>query len=183
MQILEARLIYEPKPRVLAFSALNTPQRVATYMADAFDERPEQEAFWVILLDRKNQPKGRHLVSLGTTTATLASPREIMRAVIIGNATAIIVAHNHPSGQPAPSAPDLELTEAVRKVCEFLGVEFVDHVIVGRPEDDPQGRGYYSWREAGLLDAPALSKNQREFAARGLLKARKPSKQARHAKR
>lgn len=173
MQILEARLIYEPKPRVLAFSALTTPQRVVTYLADAFDERPEQEAFWVILLDRKNQPKGRHLVSLGTNTSTLVSPKEVMRAAILGNAAAIIVAHNHPSGQPAPSPQDIQITTAIRKVCEFLDIEFLDHVIVGRPEDDPQGRGYFSWREDGRLNEPALSISEQELAVKALKRIQK----------
>lgn len=168
MQILEARLIYEPKPRALAFSALSTPQRVATYLTDAFDERPEQEAFWVILLDRKNHPRGRHLVSLGTTSATLVSPRDVMRVAILGNASAIVVAHNHPSGQPAPSSQDIAITTAIRKVCEFLGIEFLDHVIIGRPEDDPQGRGYFSWREDGRLNKPALSNSEQELAVKAL---------------
>jgi len=112
MQIFETRIVYEPKSRALAFSTLSTPQRVATYMADAFAARPEQESFWVILLDINNRPRGRHLVSLGSATSTVASPRDIMRVAILANAAAIVIAHNHPSGVCQPSVADIRLASS-----------------------------------------------------------------------
>ncbi|MET0263385.1 MAG: JAB domain-containing protein, partial [Rariglobus sp.] len=68
------------------------------YMKGAFDEHPDQEALWVILLNRKNRPIGRQLITLGTATSSLSHPREVFRAAIVGSATGIICVHNHPSG-------------------------------------------------------------------------------------
>jgi len=69
-----------------------------------------QEAFYCVYLDRKNHPIGRHLVTLGTATSTLVAPREVFRGAILASATALVVAHNHPSGDPAPSAADVQMT-------------------------------------------------------------------------
>lgn len=60
-------------------------------------------------------------------------------------------AHNHPSGSPQPSAPDVNVTRQLREASKAVDIELIDHVILGRVEADPQSRGYYSFKEAGLL--------------------------------
>lgn len=77
---------------------LNRPEKVADYLRSAFDENPMQEAFYCVYLDRKNHPLGRHLITLGTLSSTLVSPREVFRGAILAGAAALVVAHNHPSG-------------------------------------------------------------------------------------
>ncbi|HRJ48868.1 MAG TPA: JAB domain-containing protein, partial [Opitutaceae bacterium] len=65
--------------------------------------------------------------------------------------TAVVCAHNHPSGDPAPSAADVQITRLLREAARTVDIQLLDHVILGRPEADPAGRGYYSFREAGVL--------------------------------
>ena len=110
-----------------------------------------QEAFYVILLNRKTRPLGRIAVTIGTATAALAHPREVFRPAIVGGASAIICAHNHPSGDPAPSAPDMHVTRMLREASKAVDIELIDHVILGRRECDPANLGYFSFRSAGLL--------------------------------
>jgi DNA repair protein RadC len=131
--------------------ALNRPELVPEYLKSAFESHPTQESFWTILLDRKNHPIGRVMISLGTLTSTVVHPREVLRAAILGSAAAIIVAHNHPSGDPAPSAADVQVTRQLREACKAMDIDLLDHVVVGYPEADPRGLGYYSFREAGVL--------------------------------
>lgn len=109
------------------------------------------EKFWVLCLNRKNRLLKRVEVSSGTATAALAHPREVFREAIRASATAVICAHNHPSGDPAPSAADLHLTRQLREAAKAVDIDLIDHVIIGRSGADPLGRGFYSFREAGIL--------------------------------
>jgi DNA repair protein RadC len=109
------------------------------------------EKFWVLCLNRKNRLLKRVELTSGTATAALAHPREIFRTAVRESATAIVCAHNHPSGDPAPSAPDLHVTRLIREAAKTVDVDFIDHVILGRPEADPLNKGYYSFREASVL--------------------------------
>jgi len=91
----------------------------------------EQETFWSLLLDGKQRLLQLVRVSTGTLTASLVHPREVYRAAIRGAAAALVVAHNHPSGDPEPSAEDLEVTERLRRAGELLGIPLQDHVVLG----------------------------------------------------
>ena len=102
-------------------------------------------------LDRKNHPLGRHLITLGTVDSTLVSCREVFRGAIVAGCCALVVAHNHPSGDPAPSAADIHVTRKLRDAAKVIDIELLDHVIVGDAKGDPLHRGVYSFREAGLL--------------------------------
>lgn len=130
---------------------LNSATKVVEYLKSAFEATPMQESFWVVMLDRKSHAISRVRITLGTATAALAHPREVFRPAILANACSIIVAHNHPSGDPAPSGPDLHVTRQLREASKAVDIELLDHVIVGYPESDPTGKGYFSFREAGLL--------------------------------
>ncbi len=151
MKIYDVTLKYTCVREDAEPSKVNQPELVAKFMADAFEINPEQEAFWVILLNRKNQPKGRIMITLGTATSSLAHPREVFRAAIMASATAIVCVHNHPSGDPAPSSADLLVTRQLREASKVVDIELLDHVICGRAAADPLGKGYYSFREAGIL--------------------------------
>ena len=129
---------------------LNRADLVASYLLPLVSGLAV-EKFWVLCLNRKNRLLKRVEISSGTATAALAHPREVFRAAVRESASSIICAHNHPSGDPAPSAPDLHVTRQLREAAKAVDIELVDHVIVGRAAADPAGRGFYSFREAGLL--------------------------------
>jgi len=105
----------------------------------------------VLCLNRKNRLLKQVEITSGTATSALAHPREVFRAAIRESATAVVCVHNHPSGDPAPSAPDIHVTRQLREAAKAVDIELVDHVIVGRMAADPLGRGYFSFRETGML--------------------------------
>ncbi|MEI7799229.1 MAG: JAB domain-containing protein [Opitutaceae bacterium] len=109
------------------------------------------EKFWVLCLNRKNRLIKQVEVTSGTATSSLAHPREVFREAIRQGATAVLCVHNHPSGDPAPSAADIQVTRQLREAAQAIDISLLDHVIVGQATTDPLGRGYYSFREVGLL--------------------------------
>lgn len=142
MRVYEAKMVYS----LISLGEevrLDRPSKIAEYLRSAFEENPLQEAFYCIYLDRKNHPLGRHLITLGTATGTLVSPKEVFRGAI--------VAHNHPSGDPAPSQADVQVTRKLREAARILDIEMLDHVVVGDAKADPNAQGFYSFREAGLM--------------------------------
>lgn len=109
------------------------------------------EKFWALCLNRKNRLLRRIEVTSGTATNSLVHPREVFRDAIREGAAALICVHNHPSGDPAPSAADIQVTRQLREAAKVISIDLLDHVIVGRKHADPSGLGYYSFRSAGLL--------------------------------
>lgn len=93
-----------------------------------------QERFAVLLLDVKHRLIGTQIITIGTATETLASPRDIFREVLRQGATRVIVAHNHPSGSVEPSPEDIALTQQLLKGAQLLGVPLLDHLILGHGE-------------------------------------------------
>jgi len=150
MRVYEASILYN-LVQLGDDVKVDTPARVVEYLQSAFAQSPMQETLWVILLNRKNCAIGRVMITSGTLTGSLVHPREVFRPAILASAAAIIVAHNHPSGDPAPSAADLQVTRRLREAALAIDIELLDHVIAGYPESDPAKRGWYSFREAGLL--------------------------------
>ncbi|MGE0823072.1 MAG: RadC family protein [Candidatus Binatia bacterium] len=91
----------------------------------------DREQFIVLLLDAKNKLLGFHVVSIGSLTSSIVHPREVFKAVILGNAAAVIFLHGHPSGDPTPSQEDIHITNRLRDIGEVLGVRVLDHIIIG----------------------------------------------------
>jgi DNA repair protein RadC len=129
---------------------LNRADLIAAHL-QPFVQGLAVEKFWVLCLNRKNRLLRRVEISSGSATATLAHPREVFREAVRESATAAVCVHNHPSGDPTPSAADITLTRQLREAARAIDIELLDHVIVGRAGADPSGRGFYSCREAGLL--------------------------------
>lgn len=102
------------------------------------------EHFRVLFLDRKNTLISDELQNSGTVNHTPVYPREVVKRALILNASALIVAHNHPSGDPTPSRGDVEMTRQLRTAAEAVGLDLHDHVVIGH------GR-HVSFRSAGLL--------------------------------
>ena len=133
-----------------AAPVLNRPDLVAAHFAPLVAGLAV-EKFWVLCLNRKNRLLKRVEITSGTATSSLAHPREVFREAIRHGATAVVCVHNHPSGDPAPSAADLQVTRQMRDAARAVDIELLDHVILGRAAADPRGTGYYSFREAGVL--------------------------------
>lgn len=110
------------------------PLRGAADVFSAFAQfgvAADRESFFVVLLNCKHRVIGVEEVARGSLTATIVSPREVFKAAVICSAAAIIVLHNHPSGDPAPSPEDFEITRRLREGAELLGMKMLDHVIIG----------------------------------------------------
>ena len=109
----------------------------------------DKEHFWIIGLNAMNVIKFIDLVSLGTLTSSLVHPREVFRvAVSRGGIAGIIAVHNHPSGDPAPSREDIGVTERLKKAGDILGVQVLDHVVIG------DGETFVSFQEQGIFSNP-----------------------------
>jgi len=111
----------------------------------------EVEKFWVLCLDRKNRLIRRVEATSGTATSSLVHPREVFREAIRLSASAVIAVHNHPSGDPAPSRADIQVTRQLREAAGVIAIDFLDHIIVGQKSQDAQGLGFYSFNDAGLV--------------------------------
>ncbi len=102
------------------------------------------EHFIAIALDAKNRPIGEIEIARGGLSACPVSPADVFRALLREAAAGVVFVHNHPSGEPSPSADDVALTERLRRAGELIGVRVLDHLIIGR-------EGYFSFLDAGLL--------------------------------
>jgi DNA repair protein RadC len=122
---------------------LNTPEAATPFLEDMRDLA--QEAFCVLTLNTKNRVIKRHLVSLGTVNSTLVSVREFFRPAISDGASSVIAAHNHPSGDPSPSADDIRITKKLIEAGKIIEIPVIDHLIVG--DGLP-----FSLRESGLVE-------------------------------
>jgi DNA repair protein RadC len=133
-------------------AALAAPRTQIRSSADAaallrqFLDTVDREHFVVIMMDRKNRLIGIHTVSIGSLTASVGHPREVFKPAILSNAAALICGHNHPSGDPQPSSEDRALTERLVEAGKLLGIEILDHVIVGDGTTDS-----YRFADQGAL--------------------------------
>ncbi|OAS83110.1 RadC family protein [Metabacillus litoralis] len=96
-----------------------------------FLEDKDREHFIVASLDTKNQPVSINVCHIGSLNASIVHPREVMKAAVLSNAAAIIVGHNHPSGKTEPSKEDLEVTKRLKEAGKIIGIDVLDHIIVG----------------------------------------------------
>jgi DNA repair protein RadC len=145
MNIYEASVVYRAVGTHPDRSPLECPEKIAAYIRDAFTPRPMQEQIWVVALNRKFKPLGRFLAFVGTLSSCPGSVREILQFALLSHAAAIVISHNHPSGDPSPSSADIKFTRQLTEAAKLMGIEFLDHVIIG---DEVQ---YYSFRHAGLM--------------------------------
>jgi DNA repair protein RadC len=97
-------------------------------------ENTDREQFWALMLDTKNSLIGVSLVSQGSLSSAVVHPREVLKAAILLSAAAIVVLHNHPSGDPVPSSEDRECTNRLAEACKVVGIKLLDHVIVGEAD-------------------------------------------------
>ncbi len=114
----------------------DTPEQAVAYwhlqVATAPHFNPECECFVTLMLNTRRRIKGHHLVSIGTLDTILVHSREVFRAAIIGAASAVVLLHNHPGGDPTPSDADIKATRDLIRAGQLLKIEVLDHVIVGQ---------------------------------------------------
>lgn len=125
-------------------NTLCSPESVAALLWPYFQEM-DREHLIVVFVDTKNRVIGMNTVSVGTLDSTVVSPREVYKAAILVNAASIVVAHNHPSGDPTPSAEDRQITGILQQAGKLLGILLLDHLILGDKER------YVSLKERGYL--------------------------------
>ncbi|HIQ95265.1 MAG TPA: DNA repair protein RadC [Candidatus Limivivens merdigallinarum] len=110
--------------------SFHDPMSIAQYYMEDF-RHCQQEQIYLLMLDTKGKLLAEKVISKGTVNASLVSPREIFLEALSHHAVSIVLLHNHPSGDPAPSREDLLLTERIREAGEILGIELLDHLILG----------------------------------------------------
>jgi DNA repair protein RadC len=132
-------LAHAPSARI----QLRTPRDAAAYLLPPFGSRPVEQ-FGVVLLDTKHRVLRTTVLAIGGLNTTAVQPREVFREAALGGAAAVVVFHNHPSGDPRPSADDVELTERLAAAGVVMGIDVVDHIILGDVR-------YWSFKEMGQL--------------------------------
>jgi hypothetical protein len=134
-----------PLPESLAFC--DTPDRAAEYWRLHVQTNPyfnpECECFVILLLNTRRRVKGHQLISIGTLDSLLVSPRETFRTAVIASAAAVVLMHNHPSGEPQPSEADIKVTRDLIRAGQLMKIEVLDHVIMGHSSHcSLRGLGY-----------------------------------------
>lgn len=128
---------------------MSTPEAVYKYLAGEL-RYEKQENFVALLLDTRRRLIKRCNISKGTANRTLVHPRDVFREAILCNASSVIVAHNHPSGEVTPSRPDRELTRSLTEAGEMLHIPLLDHVIIGT-ENSSGTLPYFSFKANGFI--------------------------------
>ena len=122
---------------------VTSPRSVADFLMPRYGNRPVEQ-FGIVLLDTKHRVLRTTVLSVGTLDASIVHPREIFREATAGGAAAIVLFHNHPSGDPEPSRDDRRLTERLIAAGVVMGIDVLDHIILGEAQ-------YFSFREKGTL--------------------------------
>ena len=132
-------LAHAPSARI----QLRAPRDAAAYLLPPFGSRPVEQ-FGLVLLDTKHRVMRTTVLAIGSLNVTAVQPREVFREAAVGGAAAIVVFHNHPSGDPTPSPDDVELTRRLAAAGIVMGIDVVDHIILGDVR-------YWSFKEMGQL--------------------------------
>ena len=113
-------------------NTISCPEDAAEIAAKFFEDMSsDREIFAVMLLNTKNRVIGINVVSVGSLTASVVHPREVFKATCLANATNIILTHNHPSGDPAPSKEDINITARLVQAGRLMDIPVLDHIIIG----------------------------------------------------
>ncbi len=134
---LGKRLLKDKKTKIYL-----TPKEIWEELKDLRDHKKEH--FVVFYLDSRNQEIKREIISVGSLNANLVHPREVFEPAVRHLAAQVILAHNHPSGDPEPSEDDLEITKQLKESGKILGIEVIDHIIITKT-------GFLSFKEKNLL--------------------------------
>ena len=123
-------------------SAVDTPDKAARLFRAFIGAGADKEHFVALALDARGYALGVYVVTIGTVATSLVHPREVFKPAILASAASVIVCHNHPSGDPSPSAEDREATRRLKSAGDVLGIQLADHIIIGDAER------FYSFRDS-----------------------------------
>ena len=131
-----------------AMQHCETPEQAAAYWNTHIASHPyfnsECECLVVFILNTRRRIKGHYLVSIGTMDTILCHPREVFRLAIMASASAIIIAHNHPSGESTPSEAVIKITRDLIRAGQLLKIEVLDHIVIGNPNHSSlRSLGYF----------------------------------------
>ena len=147
-RVRELVVSYRPFRFELPVEGSVTGPHDAAKLASAILADSDVERVLALHFNVKHRLIGVHVVSVGTLDASLVHPRDVFKAACLSNAASLVIAHNHPSGDPSPSAEDRALSDRLRQAGELIGVTLLDFVIV---TDPAEGLRYHSFKEAGVL--------------------------------
>ncbi len=147
-RVRELVVSYRPFRCQLPVEGTVSGPRDAAKLAGAILAGADVERVLALHFNTKHRLIGVHVVSVGTLDASLVHPRDVFKAACLSNAAALVIAHNHPSGDPTPSGEDKALSARLRQAGELLGVTLLDFVIVTEPGE---GFRYYSFQESVVL--------------------------------
>ncbi|MGX4583029.1 JAB domain-containing protein [Paenibacillus chitinolyticus] len=144
IQVIGLRMVRESTSILYPNRVIRSPKDAADLFRQFIGDC-DRESFCILCLNTKNEPTALHQVSTGTLNASLVHPRETFKLAILANSASIIACHNHPSsGQPDPSPEDVELTQRLRNSGCLLGIDLLDHIILG-------DRNFVSMKERSLM--------------------------------
>lgn len=125
---------------------IKTPDDAVFAITDAIKDI-DREAVCLVTLKANYTPINASIVSIGTLNSSLISPREVMKTAILSNAAAIMIFHNHPSGGAVPSVEDIRMTDRLKQVCDLMGIEFLDHIIIGAASKE-----WFSFNDKSMIN-------------------------------
>lgn len=144
INVYSLRLVKESSVTYKLEKPITNPTVAAEIINQVFDlENQPNEIFAILCLNVKNKVVGAHLISQGSLSSSIVHPREVFKAALLNNSASIILAHNHPSGDPEPSREDIETTKRLVEAGKIIGIEVLDHIIIGEK--------YLSMKEMGLM--------------------------------
>lgn len=143
IKLVEAASLRMQRAEVIGATVLNSSERLNAYLTSAMS-RQKIEQFRVLFLDSRNRLLADEAQGKGTVNHTPVYPREVVKRALELHATALILVHNHPSGDPTPSRADREMTQEVKRAAAAIGIALHDHIIVGNGDT-------FSFRRAGDL--------------------------------
>jgi DNA repair protein RadC len=144
-QVSELKISYNPKTRPSNRPLVSSSRQAWDIFFKEWDEPAYFESFKVMTLNRANKVLGVALISRGGLAGTVADPKIILQYALLSNASSIILAHNHPSGNMTPSEADIKLTRKIKEACSALDIACLDHVILCSEEK------YYSFADEGIM--------------------------------
>ncbi len=145
--VLGVRLVQDGTAPLPVPSRVSRPAVAAAAFAQLLADR-DRETVAALLLATSRRPLGFHIVAVGTLDSAPVHPREVFKAAILANAAGLIIAHNHPSGDPTPSRADHQILRRLATAGALLGIQVLDYIIVGA------GGTYWSAQEAGCMPTP-----------------------------
>lgn len=144
VSVVKMQLVKES--RVLFDAKVSSPAVVAK-MIKQMTDGSDRELVYVVSVDSKNKPIATELISMGGVNSSIVDIGNIFKHALLANATGVIIAHNHPSGDVTPSVEDIRITKRIEEAGKLLSLPLLDHVVVGDIETDV----YYSFLENGRL--------------------------------